>query len=121
AAVGAVILVLPLMLFGPKRWHCHKCDHIWDDPKAGPKEMTRLEPDDPRPVFRLARGHGGMGLFLGASIGGVSALVLHGDAAAVAFLVATLLGWLIGRSIRSSVCSEPTCRAPLPRGAEECA
>ena len=31
-----------------------------------------------------------------------------------------VLGCLVGSRIGSDLCSEPTCRAPLPAGAEEC-
>jgi hypothetical protein len=104
--------------FGKKRWYCHKCEHVWDDPQAGPARMTLLSPDDPRPVFRLHRAHSGMGLFIGA-VGGA----LAGGLAdlAPAFVAVPLVGWLVGRSIRRDVCSEPSCRAPLSRDAEECA
>ena len=119
----------------PKRWRCRKCEHVWDDPDEGPARMSRLEPGDPRPVFGLRRGRGGTGLFLGLMIGFMSALVaasligrINDDLGSVmAFLgYASLvfgvpvIGWRVGKAVRSDVCSEPSCRAPLPRGAEEC-
>jgi hypothetical protein len=36
------------------------------------------------------------------------------------FFGVPVLGWRIGKAVRSDVCSEPSCRAPLARGAEEC-
>lgn len=119
----------------PKRWRCRKCEHVWDDPDEGPARMTRLEPGDPRPVFRLRRGRGGTGLFLGLVIGFMSAMVVAslvgriGDdfgrttailGYAALFFGVPVLGWRIGKAVQSDVCSEPSCRAPLARGAEEC-
>lgn len=117
-----------------KRWRCRKCEHVWDDPDEGPARVTRLEPGDPKPVFRLRRGRGGTGLFLGFMtafgsvlvmanlVGRVSedsrelALLGHG----ILFFGVTILGWRIGKAVRADVCSVPECRAPLPRDVEEC-
>ena len=117
-----------------KRWRCRKCEHVWDNPDEGPARMTRLEPGDPKPVFRLRRGRGGMGLFLGFMIGVLLAMIGSGlvkaipsDAREIMGVVmmlllvgAPLLGWMIGKSVRADVCSVPTCRTPLPREAEDC-
>ena len=40
---------------------------------------------------------------------------------AALLLGAPLLGWLVGRSLRYDLCSEPECRALLPSGVEDCA
>jgi len=117
----AFLVSIPALLFGRKRWHCHKCGHVWDDPKEGPAKMTRLEPGDPRPVFRLRRGHGGMGLFVGLIAGFLGGVVAGPELGLAIALGAILVGWLIGRSLRYDVCSEPECRAPLPSDAEDCA
>jgi hypothetical protein len=117
----AVLVAIPAVIFGPKRWHCHKCGHVWDDPKEGPAEITRLEPGDPRPVFRLRRAHGGMGLFIGLSAGFLGGVVAGPGLGLAVALGAILVGWLVGRSLRYDVCSEPECRAPLPSDAEDCA
>jgi hypothetical protein len=117
-----------------KRWRCRKCEHVWDDADEGPKKMTRLEAGDPKPVFRLRRGRGGMGVFLGFMIGVLLAMIASGllkaipeDARQIMGVVmllvlvgAPVLGWLIGKGVRADVCSVPECRTPLPRDAEEC-
>ena len=61
AAAGNLLVVVASMFlrFSRKRWSCHKCGHVWDDAKEGPKRMTPLEPGDPRPVFLLRRTSGG--------------------------------------------------------------
>jgi hypothetical protein len=122
AGAKLAFILLPLtMLFGKKRWRCEKCSHVWDDPKEGPAEITRMKPGDPRPVFRLRRRHGGMGLFLGFGAGMLGGLLAQGSAfGALLFIAFPLLGVFIGRGIRSDVCSVPECRAPLPPNAEEC-
>jgi hypothetical protein len=109
-----------------KRWHCHKCEHVWDDQNEGPRRMTRLLPGDPRPVFRLRRAHPGMGLFLGIfagiALGGVLASLGPTGAilALAAFVLSPVAGWVIGSSIAADVCSEPRCRGVLPAAAETC-
>lgn len=117
-----------------KRWRCRKCEHAWDDPDEGPARMTRLEPGCPRPVFRLRRGRGGMGLFLGFMIGMLLAMVASGvlktfpadvrqilGVGTLVLLVGVpILGWRIGKGVRADVCSVPDCRTPLPREVEEC-
>jgi hypothetical protein len=115
------------MMRSPKRWHCHKCGHVWDNPREGPAEMTTLDASDPRPVFRLRRTHAGMGVFLGLAAGAFAAVVgasaLPRDMrslAPLALLCAPLVGWLIGRSLRYDICSEPACRAPLAPDREDC-
>jgi rubredoxin/ribosomal protein L40E len=121
AAPGLGFLALPFtMLFAKERWHCHKCGHAWDDPKEGPAAITKLEKGEPRPVFRLRRAHGGMGLFLGLGVGGLASIVLGGASGGLALLCVALAGALLGRSFRYDVCSVRGCRAPLPPGAEEC-
>lgn len=113
-----VLVVSIVQALGPKRWRCLRCEHVWDDPKEGPTEMTKVEPGDPRPIFRLRRAHAGMGLFLGGLLGFfVGALVGQGSVVALAFAGA---GWFVGSRLRYDVCSEPQCRAPLRFGVEEC-
>lgn len=130
----AVLIQIFATAASAKRWRCRKCEHAWDDPDEGPKHMTRLEPGDPKPVFRLRRGRGGMGLFLGFMIGAVLAMIGSGLVKAVpsdaremmgvvvmlALVGGPIVGWLIGRGVRADVCSVPECRTPLPREAEEC-
>lgn len=119
---AALVNVLGAML-GRKRWRCHRCAHVWDDAKEGPAEMTKLEPGDPRPVFRLRRAHAGMGLFVGLIAGFFAALVLAQPLGSLAVLVAVIVAggaWSIGARLRYDVCSEPECRAPLSSDAEEC-
>ncbi len=116
----ALVLLFPLArLFMAKRYRCEKCLHVWDDPKAGPKKATPLGPDDPRPVFRLRRGNPGLGLFVGGTSGSLLAMVLMEPLSLLA-LSGAFAGWLIGRSVRREICSEPTCRAALPPDATDC-
>ena len=117
-----------------KRWRCRKCEHVWDNADEGPARMTRLEPGDPKPVFRLRRGRGGMGLFLGFMTGVLLAMLGSGlvktipeDARLILgvgmllLLFGTpVLGWWIGKGVRADVCSVLSCRTPLPRDVEEC-
>ena len=118
----------------PKRWRCRKCEHVWDDADEGPARMTRLEPGDPRPVFRLRRGRGGTGLFLGLMAGFLGTVIvaslvgrISDDSRVIAmfafgllFFGTPILGWRIGKAARADVCSVPTCRTPLPHEIEEC-
>jgi hypothetical protein len=104
----------------PKRWYCEKCDHVWTDPEEGPRAMTPLGADAPRPVFRLTRAHPGMGLFVGF-LSGMGAGAMVGDApGALLWVGLTLGGYVVGRSIKGDFCSEPGCRAPLEPAADEC-
>lgn len=126
-AVAVAVFAAPFLLFLKKRWHCHKCGHVWDDPKEGPRAMTRLEDGDPTPVFRLRRAHTGMGLFLGVMAGFLGALLASmaksssGPSVGAVFLLgAPILGWVIGRSLRYDLCSEPSCRTRLPHDREDC-
>ena len=116
----SVLVSLPWLLFGKKRWHCARCEHVWDDPKEGPAEMTRLEPSEPRPVFRLRRAHAGMGLMIGLVAGFFVSVVAGGALGGLLGLAVIGAAWLVGASLRYEVCSEPECRAPLLPGAEEC-
>lgn len=130
ATVSLRFLLAPLIFLSKKRWHCHRCGFVWDDPKAGPAAMTALAPDDPVPVFRLRRAHPGMGLLLGVMVGlfvyvVVAALTAEGHrvsfaASLMSFFVVPVLGGLIGRSFGHDVCSEPSCRALLDRDREDC-
>lgn len=118
----------------PKRWRCRKCEHVWDDADEGPARMTRLEPGDPRPVFRLRRGRGGTGLFLGLMAGFLGTVIvaslvgrISDDSHVIAmfafgllFFGTPILGWRIGKAARADACSVPTCRTPLPHEIEEC-
>ncbi|MFO0589468.1 MAG: hypothetical protein U0441_18160 [Polyangiaceae bacterium] len=120
------MFLLPFRL-RKKRWHCHKCLYVWDDPEEGPKRATPLAPDDPKPVFRL-RGHaGGAGLFVGVLgmflMWGVAAGLRAGAFSSVVAalgLLAPFVGLFIGRGMVSEVCSAPHCRAPLTGAEEEC-
>lgn len=127
-----ILVIANLFVAGAStpRWRCRKCEHVWDDPGAGPLQVTRLLPGEPKPVFRLRRGQAGMGLFLGLMVGFFGTMVIgsgafgrenaHGVFPVSVLALSGLMGWLLGRSMRRDVCSEPSCRAPLPRGAEEC-
>ena len=128
---GANIAAMLAFFFGKKRWVCHKCEHVWDDPKEGPKRVTRLDPGDPRPTFRLRRHRAGTGLFFGIPLGfGAAMLAVSifgrgaGLGSLIPFTVVLLgipyLGWRLGKAMRRDVCSVPDCRAPLLPGAEEC-
>ncbi len=116
----AVLVSLPWLLFGKKRWHCVRCEHVWDDAKEGPAEMTRLEPGEPRPVFRLRRAHAGMGLMIGLVAGFFVAAVAGGALGGLLGVAVIGAAWLVGASLRYEVCSEPQCRTPLRPDAEEC-
>jgi hypothetical protein len=128
ASVVAFFLSPLLLLFVPKRWHCHKCGHVWSDPEEGPAAMTQLDADDAHPIFRLRRAHAGMGLFIGLMAGVTGALAvraaLPGEAGGLASILlyagGPLLGWLIGRSLRYDVCSEARCRTALTPDREDC-
>ncbi len=117
---GLLALTLPLMMFMKKRWRCRKCEHVWDDPKAGPANITRLEPGDPRPAFRLRRHHGGMGIFVGSLVGMVLSLLTPFPYGLLLLIACASLGWLVGRAQRADVCSVPECRALVAHGAESC-
>ena len=135
-ALGPLIVLAQVFTSSvtPKRWRCRKCEHVWDNADEGPARMTRLEPGDPRPVFRLRRGRGGTGLFLGLMAAFLVLIVVSGlvgrvgdDGRAIAVIGFLLVGfglpvfgWRIGKSVRADVCSVPTCRTPLPRELEEC-
>src|SRR5262245_54647222 len=62
------IFAIVLRIVARKRWYCQKCEHVWDDPKEGPRAITPLLAGAPRPVFRLRRAHAGLGLFIGLMI-----------------------------------------------------
>ncbi len=118
AGMGDVLTWLSGPFVEP-RWRCQKCHHVWDDPAEGPRVITALSPDDPRPVMRLVRGHPGMGLFLGAALGALS-LSAAPELGLAPLLASSFLGWLGGRAITGEQCSEPSCRAPLAKGASKC-
>jgi Putative prokaryotic signal transducing protein len=129
-AIALSFFAAIFMSLAPKRWHCHRCGHVWDDPKEGPAEMTKLGADDPRPVFRLRRSHAGMGLFLGI-MGGFAASAVAAAAAKsagpwlgivglVALAGVPLVGWLVGRAWTYDLCSDPACRTPLAPDREGC-
>ncbi|MFT3766613.1 MAG: hypothetical protein QM820_14030 [Minicystis sp.] len=126
AATALAFFAAPFIFLVKKRWRCHKCGHAWDDPKEGPAEMTRLASDDPTPVFRLRRAHGGMGLFLGIMVGFLGSLVVAGlsadvrGPALVACFFVPVLGWILGRSRTYDLCSEPGCRTPILPDREDC-
>jgi hypothetical protein len=119
-ATGLSLVGLPLLIFGEKRWHCERCEYVWDDAESGPLQLTRLRPGDPRPVFRLRRAHPGLGTLVGL-MAGLAAFRVFRDGRGVALFVATtVLGWLTGRAIGGDVCSDPKCRTPLPSSAVTC-
>jgi hypothetical protein len=114
----AGLLSIPFLLFEPKRWYCEKCEHVWDNPKDGPKAMTPLLPGDPRPVFRLRRRAIGMGVFLGLVAGFLFNLIVPVGFVA---LFGAVFGGVVGSLIEKELCSEPGCRAQLTRHDTTCA
>jgi hypothetical protein len=123
-ATGLSLVGLPLLIFGEKRWHCERCEYVWDDATSGPAQLTRLRPGDARPVFRLRRAHPGMGMLVGLVAGFFASMAtsraFRDGRGAVLFVATTVLGWLVGRAVGGDVCSDPKCRTPLPRSAETC-
>lgn len=120
ATTALAIVASPFMLLSKKRWRCEQCEHVWDDPKAGPQKVTRLAPGDPRPVFRLGRDRSGTGVALGLVAGFFLGLVTGGHWLLLSMIATITGGWVIGRLFRGDVCSEPRCRAALPPGIETC-
>ncbi|MBL8743688.1 MAG: hypothetical protein JNK04_21410 [Myxococcales bacterium] len=104
-------------IFSKTRYRCHKCLHVWDAKDAGPKELTALASDDPRPVFRLRRGSPGFGVLFGLAGGFLLELAGYGGA----WWLGALVGYAIGGALRKDVCSNPECRAPVAPGVTECA
>ena len=121
-----VVAATAYLLSSKKRWYCLKCEHVWDDERAGPRRKTPLPEGIPKPVFRLRRGHPGLGLMLGGMLGIVCVAVLaqiEQTVARIGVLLLPLMGYAglrTGRKVSSDVCSEPTCRAPLPPGQQTC-
>lgn len=123
----AFILLLPLAPFavvargfGAKRWRCDKCGHAWDDVSEARLELTPSDPLDPRPVFRLARAHAGVGALVGALVGFIGGLLLTLEHPLVLLFAGVVGGWVAGSFVRYDVCSEPTCRKRLKPGDEVC-
>ncbi|NUP11890.1 MAG: hypothetical protein HOW73_38070 [Polyangiaceae bacterium] len=118
--LGPLGFLATLLPIGQKRWRCRTCRFAWDDLALCPKTKTPISPDDPRPVFRLRRSRAGTGFFIGliaymcTKMIGTSPML---DLAAPLLIVG---GFLVGLSITSDVCSEPTCRAPFPRDITRC-
>ncbi|MBL8743106.1 MAG: hypothetical protein JNK04_18480 [Myxococcales bacterium] len=108
----AEVMLALLFGIGKKRWRCHKCGHVWDDPDAGPRQRTLLPAGEPRPVFRLRRRSSGAGAFIGLMFGVFAAIVLKGHAFVLSSL-GVLAGALFGRAFTHDVCSEPSCRTDL--------
>ncbi len=115
----SALLILPLVT-SRQRWRCHKCLHVWDDPKLGPKKPTPLPEGVPRPVFRMRRPRTGTGGLVGAGLGAFMLAWAPGAGGSFLMLLSIVVGSRIGATFGSDVCSEPTCRAPLPAGMEKC-
>ncbi|MBK8254192.1 MAG: hypothetical protein IPK82_16185 [Polyangiaceae bacterium] len=120
----AMVFAIPLGL-APKRWHCRKCEYVWDDPKAGPRTRTPLHEDDPRPTFLLKRHRAGSGLLLGFVAWGLTTMVLTSVRNVPAPLVVVpflfpIIGFFWGRSAKTYTCSDPACRAELTADAKVC-
>jgi hypothetical protein len=119
--VKALFLMGLPYLLQRKRWRCHRCEHVWDDPNQGPRTPSRFASDDPRPVFMLVRSRPGTGLLLGVMIGWVLLLALGFTSVGLAIAGAcALTGWLLGRWRKSAVCSDPRCRAALRTADDKC-
>lgn len=115
----AEVMIALLLRIGRKRWRCHKCGHVWDDPEAGPRQRTPLPAGAARPVFRLRRRSSGTGAFIGLMFGVFAAIVLK-DHAFVLSSLGLLAGALFGRAFTHDVCSEPSCRTDLAHDAKLC-
>ncbi len=108
-------------LFSTKRWRCTKCAHVWDDPHAGPAIPSQFAPEDPRPVFYLKRARPGIGVFWGAALGFLLLILINPSPyGLLPILVGPAVGWLVGRSYKYGVCSEPLCRSRLRSSHEIC-
>lgn len=114
----ASLVLLPLRFLFPAKWHCERCEHEWTDKDEGPRAATPLPKEEPLPVFVLGRRSVGSGVLLGLAVTGLGATLL--PAYGPYFLLAPLLGYFIGHSRVTLVCSEPTCRAPILAGEERC-
>jgi hypothetical protein len=114
-----VVFAIVRRISSAKRWNCHKCLYVWDDPGSGPRKITKLPPGHPRPVFRLFRGSPVMGAVIGLMVGAFTSF-LSSVSGPLLMILGAAAGLLVGRSVGADICSEPTCRAVLPRGAEKC-
>lgn len=88
-------------------------------PRGGRAMRPATSAQGPAPVFRLERRRGLVGAIVGATVAFPIAVVFP-SAGALALLASGWLGYAIGRSLRYSVCSEPSCRAPLRAGERTC-
>ncbi|MFP6687243.1 MAG: hypothetical protein VB934_21160, partial [Polyangiaceae bacterium] len=104
-----------------KRWHCTKCDHVWDDPHAGPSIPSRFAEDDPRPVFYLKRTRSGMGGVWGFSLGCVLVILSKPEVSNLLLVGGGVVaGGLLGRWYTYTVCSDPQCRARMRASDRAC-
>jgi hypothetical protein len=115
---GAVPGVAMLMagwhrVFERKCWRCAKCEHTWDEREEGLFEPSQFAPDDPRPTFQLVRRRAGTGGVLGFFAGWLVVIAARHALAAGALVFLPIAGWLVGRSWKHFVCSDPSCRAEL--------
>src|SRR5262249_5092932 len=99
------IVLFPLRWFIPERWHCERCEHSSSRAQERKVPFTPLHEDDPAPVFLLVRRRSGMGLFIGLLLGLVLSVVVGGAPGSIPLLVGPVLGYIVGRSFRSYVCS----------------
>jgi hypothetical protein len=120
-AASPLSALLLLARFTSKpRWHCHKCLHVWDDPKLGPSRPTPLAEGVPRPVFRMHRPRSGMGFMVGCVLGALWLALFPGAGGSFLGLLSIVVcGWS-GSKFGHDVCSEPACRAELPPGVDAC-
>jgi hypothetical protein len=110
---------------GKSSMECRRCKHVapkeefLPSPKAGlwmrPKRAARGAP----PVFCLERRRGLVGAIVGVTAGFLVAVVFP-SVGLLLLLAGGSLGYMIGRALRYSVCSEPSCRAPLRAGERTC-
>jgi hypothetical protein len=76
--------------------------------------VTDIAEDTSRPTFRIVTDRAVFGALLGLAAGvAVAFKLVPGPLGVVGLLALTTLGWWLGRSSRSYLCSNPDCKADL--------